>query len=232
MTCTLLVSHTRCCIAFIQQSAFFNALAVIIVPLLDAAFRDKQLRGSGIVSCLMAVSGVFLLQMAPSSIGTTTSSEPLFQFSNGDVFSVFQAVTFGIGYWRLESVASRFPTQAGLMTVGQLATIATGSVLFWFATDGIPNVDELQIWLSDAFVLKTLIWTGLVSTALALYLETIALKVVSAAELTILMTSVSLWGSLFAYVAMDEVLPPIGMAGGLMIVTGCVFSALAPNNEE
>jgi drug/metabolite transporter (DMT)-like permease len=79
--------------------------------------------------------------------------------------------------------------------------------------------------LTDGFIVKTIIWTGLFSTALALYLETVALKVVSATELTVLMTSVSLWGSAFAYVTMGEMLDRLGLLGGLLILTGCVLSS-------
>ena len=72
----------------------------------------------------------------------------------------------------------------------------------------------------------------MVSTALALYLETVALKTISASELTILMTSVSLWGSGFAYATMGEVMEPLGMVGGVLILSGCLLSALKPKVED
>ena len=62
-------------------------------------------------------------------------------------------------------------------------------------------------------------------------LEMVALKVLSASELTVLMTSVSLWGAAFAYVSMGEVMEPIGFVGGLMILAACVVNAL-PGNKQ
>ena len=71
----------------------------------------------------------------------------------------------------------------------------------------------------------TLLWTGLISTALALYLETVALKVVSAYELTILMTSISIFGSAFAFVTMGETMDTMGLVGGALIVGSCLVLA-------
>jgi len=170
-------------------------------------------------SIAMAVGGVAMLQLGPSH-----HAESLLTATHGDLFCLAQALFFGIGYWRLESASVQYPDQTGRMTAGQLLAVAAGSILFWLGSGDGASLAQLQTWLTDPFILASLGWTGLVSTALALYMEAVALKVVSATELTVLMTSVSLWGSAFAYVTMGEVLPPIGMLGGLAILTGCVLS--------
>lgn len=209
-----------------SKSAFFNALAVIVVPLLDSAFRGKQMGTKEISSVGLAIAGVGLLQLGPS----LASGVPM-SVSNGDLFCLGQALLFGIGYWRLEAISGQHVNQAGRITAGQLTGVALGSTLFCGLTCDMPSMDQLQAWATDPFTVGALAWTALVSTALALYLETVALKAVSAAELTVLMTSVSLFGSGFAYVTMGETMSPIGMAGGLMILAGCVFSSLGGSNE-
>ena len=87
-------------------------------------------------------------------------------------------------------------------------------------------IDQWGTWLSDPAILGALLWTGLVSTALALYLETVALKVMSASELTLIMTSVSLWGAAFAYFTLGETLSHVGMVGGALIVAGCAYGSI------
>jgi drug/metabolite transporter (DMT)-like permease len=209
-----------------SKSAFFNALAVIVVPLLDSFFKGKKLGGRGLASVAMAIGGVALLQMGPALTGTSVGTSPAdFPVSAGDMFCLAQALFFGIGYWRLEAAATQFPHQASRITAGQLCAVAAGSVLLFVGADDLPTLQALEHWLTDGFIVKTIIWTGLFSTALALYLETVALKVVSATELTVLMTSVSLWGSAFAYVTMGEMLDRLGLLGGLLILTGCVLSS-------
>ena len=208
------------------KSAFFNALAVIFVPLLDSFFRGKTLGPKGIGSVFTALAGVALLQFGPS-LGENLS------ISSGDKFSLAQALFFGIGYWRLESISSSFLDQAARITVGQLVTVAIGAISCCLLAGDMPSLELLQQWWANEFIVKTLLWTGLISTALAMYLETVALKVVSANELTVIMTSISLWGSAFAYFTMGEVLAPVGMLGGLLILSGCVLTVTQePANKE
>ena len=196
-------------------------MAVIVVPLLDSFFRGKQLGPKEMASVALAIAGVGLLQLGPAVLAGT----PMIM-DHGDLFCLAQALLFGIGYWRLEAISGHHSTQAGRITVGQLGGVALGAALFCGLTADMPTMDQLQAWFTDPFTVGALAWTALISTALALYLETVALKAVSAAELTVLMTSVSIFGSAFAYVTMGETMSPIGMAGGLMILAGCVFSSL------
>ncbi|CAB9517036.1 EamA-like transporter family [Seminavis robusta] len=205
-----------------SKSAFFNALAVIVVPLLDSFLGGKRMGAKGLSSVALAILGVGILQLGPSFLTGTPMS-----FSQGDAFCLAQAAMFGVGYWRLEQISSQYPTQAGRITVGQLVGVAMGATIFCGVTEDIPaTLQQMPDWMSDGLLVGGLAWTALVSTALALYLETIALKTVSAAELTVLMTSVSLFGSAFAYVTMGETMTPIGMVGGLFILGGCIFSSV------
>ena len=200
-----------------------------MVPLLDSFFREKQMGPKEISSVALAIVGVGLLQLGPSVM----DGAPI-EIARGDVFCLGQALMFGIGYWRLEAISSQHPTQAGRITIGQLVGVALGATIFMGATqrDNLPTLDQLQTWFTDPFIAGALAWTALVSTALALYLETVALKAVSAAELTVLMTSVSIFGSGFAYITMGDTMSPIGMVGGLMILAGCVFSSLGGSTSD
>jgi len=166
-----------------------------------------------------------------NTLGNLQGIFDIHSFSKGDIFSFGQALFFGIGYWRLEHGSSKFPTESAWNTVGQLQAVAFGAVLFALLSVGLPSMDDLVLWLSNEFIVKALLWTGLVSTALALYLETVALKIVSASELTILMTSISLWSASFAYLTMGEVLSSSGMLGGFLILSGCLMSAVKPHSK-
>ncbi|KAL3904493.1 MAG: hypothetical protein SGILL_010046 [Bacillariaceae sp.] len=199
------------------KSAFFNALAVIVVPILDALLKGKILHRKEIAAVGLACLGVGLLEVGPKGLIITP----------GDVMAFMQTIFFGIGYWRLEAVSHAHPHQSARVTVGLLAAVATGATIYALTELGLGHLDvsvDLFVeWMGDPFILAALAWTGLIATALALYLETVALKVVSATELTLLMTTTSLWGASFAYVTIGEVLSPTGLMGGLMIMAGCVL---------
>ena len=46
------------------------------------------------------------------------------------------------------------------------------------------------------------------------------------------MTTISLWGALFAFFTIGEVLTPTGLLGGLMILGGCVLGNLSPGKPK
>lgn len=221
----------------IHQSAFFTALAVIVVPLLDALFKGKALGVRSLGSVVLAIAGVALLQLGPSLLSTaaTIAQQPeAALFSTGDLWCLAQAFFFGIGYWRLEAASQQFPNQSPRIIAGQLVAIAAGAAAYWLFTDsgGAPTMSQIQSWVSDPFVWQVVVWTGLVTTALAHYLETVALRVVAASELTVIMTSISLWGSAFAYLTMGEVMTPIAMGGGLSILAGCLLTSTGGEEKE
>jgi len=182
-------------------------------------------------SVVLAMSGVALLQLGPSLLSSSASvAAPL--WSTGDWWCAAQALFFGIGYWRLEAASLKFPTESPRIIAGQLVTIAVGATAYWLVTSANISLPQLQAWFSDPFVWKTVMWTGLITTALSHYLETVALRVVAASELTVIMTSISLWGSAFAYFTMGEVMTPIAMMGGLSILAGCLLTSTAGSEEN
>ena len=207
-----------------RQSAFFTALAVIVVPLLDAAFKGKPLGLHSIASVLLAIGGVALLQLGPSLFASVAT--PV--WSTGDWWCLTQAIFFGVGYWRLESASLCYPDQSPRIIAGQLVAISLAAVAYWLVVDmggSLSSWSQLQSWLfSDPLVWQIIVWTGLITTALAHYLETVALRVVAATELTIIMTSISLWGSAFSYITIGEVMTPVAIVGGLCILGGCLLT--------
>lgn len=204
-----------------SQCAFFNALAVVIVPLLDAGFKNISPPAKSLGACFLAILGVAVLEL-----GSTSTSI----FSVDDALSVVMSVSFAVGYWRLECAASEFPRQAARITLGQISAVALGAIAyafvsippsFWFYRGDLL----IRQWLTDPFILGAIAWTGLGSTALSIFLETTALRTIKASELTILMTSTSLWAAAFSYVTLGEIMSPTSLAGGLLILSGCWMSA-------
>jgi drug/metabolite transporter (DMT)-like permease len=66
-----------------------------------------------------------------------------------------------------------------------------------------------------------LLWTGVVTTAGTVLLETLSLSSLSASEATLLFSTEPLWGSAVAFAAMGEVLAPQGFGGAAMILAAC-----------
>uniref|UniRef100_A0A7S2V1R2 EamA domain-containing protein n=1 Tax=Fibrocapsa japonica TaxID=94617 RepID=A0A7S2V1R2_9STRA len=211
-----------------SKVSFFSSLAVVTVPLLNVVFRGVKLEAKSIMSIALASFGVALLDLGP---------ELLPSFSTGELFALGQAITFGIGYWRLENASCRFPRESNHITAGLSLSIAMSSVLYvLLGLDGsglgFPSVEDFTTWFSQPHVPAALLWTGLVSTAAAVFLETLALKTISATEVTILMTTIPLWSATFAHFTLGEVLTTTGACGGALIVMGCLVGNLNLDAKE
>jgi drug/metabolite transporter (DMT)-like permease len=57
-------------------------------------------------------------------------------------------------------------------------------------------------------------------------METLALKTLSAADTTLIFSTEPLWGAAFASVVMGEHFGPTAIAGGALILAGCLVSNL------
>jgi len=84
---------------------------------------------------------------------------------------------------------------------------------------------EIIEWLrSDPVVFLELFWTGVVTTAFTVYMETLAMKTLRASEVTLLFSSEPLWGTACASFVMGEQLGLNAACGAVLVLSGCIFS--------
>lgn len=198
-----------------SKSAFICSLAVVVVPLLDFMF-GKKLQPKEIAGVVLAVVGVAVLELGGSSE---------LALSQGDLLSLVQPLAFGMGFWRMEKGMKKYPQHANRSTAAQLLAVFLASTAYGAAV-GIPDVGVIMGWLHDPNILLALFWTGCITTALTVYMETLALKTLSAAETTLIFSTEPLWGAACASVVMGEQLGFETLAGGALILGGCLFSNL------
>ena len=203
-------------------------MAVVTVPMLDYIFGRPLLRRQ-IVGAALAAFGVYALEM-----GQDISS-----FTSDDMASLVQPIMFGLGFWRMEAAMEKFPTEAARLASGQLFMVflvslsylvcwspAGDDLMIQDACNVIPTMGDIAAWLSDPSILGMLIWTGLITTAFTIYMETLALKTLSAAETTLIFSTEPLFGAAFAAVVANECLSEGGYIGSALIIGGCVISGI------
>lgn len=199
-------------------------MAVVTVPMLDCIFGRPLLRRQ-IVGAALAAFGVWALEM-----GQDMSS-----FTSDDMASLVQPLMFGLGFWRMEAAMEKFPTEAARLAAGQLFMVFLVSLSYLVCWSGgefqdacnvIPTMGDVVGWLSDPSILGMLVWTGLVTTAFTIYMETLALKTLSAAETTLIFSTEPLFGAAFAAVVANECLSEGGWIGSALIICGCVVSGI------
>ena len=168
-----------------STAAFLCALAVVVCPLLDL-LDGKPVAAKTWRAAALAVGGVGVLELGGAV-----------QPSVGDLWSLLQPLGFGLGFWKIEKVMKDFPGLGKELTAVQLVVVWLVSAL-WVALDhqGQWDVGAIQASLSNLNVAGAVVWTGLVTTALTVLLQTTSLGVLSSSETTVLSLSVTLSSAL------------------------------------
>lgn len=197
-------------------SAFLCSLAVVVVPFLDA-WSGKQLRARQWIGAILALAGVANLELGH---GVATGT-----LSAGEMASMLQPLAFGFGFFRLERAMHQYPAEGKRATAAQLAAVFLGCIAYT-ATMETVTIDQLQSYLMDPANLALFFWTGVISTALSVYMESVALMTLTAAETTLLLSTEPLWGALWAALLVGEQLGADTFIGGFLILTACLYSSL------
>jgi len=241
-----------------SKSAFLCSMAVVIVPLLDW-IAGKKLLSRQWIGAMMALVGVGFLELGGGGSGssggggeivaaTTTATGVLSSLTSditkGDILSMVQPFTFGLGFWRMEQAMKQYPKEAPRMTAAQLTAVFVSSVVYglWSldvfdggVTGIVSSLADIgssypwHEWFTDPSVIFALFWTGCVTTALTIYMETLALEYLSAAETTLIFSTEPLWGTAFAVALMGEQLGMNAAVGGSLILAACIYSNLGIN---
>jgi len=139
---------------------------------------------------------------------------------------MIQPLAFGMGFWRMEHAMHKYRDQANRSTAAQLLAVFTGAATYCAFTEHNLDWSKLQVYLHDPLVWFALFWTGVVTTALTVYMETLALKTLTASETTLIMSTEPVSGAAFAAAVMGERFGPASMFGSVFILAGCLYSNL------
>lgn len=220
-----------------STSAFLCAMSVVVVPLLDFAILKKKLFPKQITGVLLAIVGVACLELGGGG-GQNANGVALewYRIAPGDLISMIQPFAFGMAFWRMEAGMRKYPDQANRVTAAQLLAVFCAALIFSSFLDPAArsgsvmtvqeHLDQLLRCLSNPTVAFSLVWTGLVTTALTIYMETLALKTLSAAETTLIFSTEPVSGAAFAALVLGERFGPNAIIGSFLILSGCLFSNL------
>ena len=176
----------------------------------------KRLLSREIVGAVMAVAGVGFLEFGGGSDLT---------LSSGDIASLLQPLVFGVAFWKMETAMRQYPDEANRSTAAQLLAVFLASGAYCLSTCNV-DLAQVQGWLMDPTILGALFFTGIITTALTVYMEAVALKTLTAAETTLILSTEPLWGAGFAAFLIGETFGMDAAMGAVLILAGCVFSNL------
>lgn len=146
----------------------------------------------------------------------------------GSLLALGQPVGFGFAFTRIEAAQEKFKdVPSRVLTIAAAQCVSVGLLsLLWVLYDYngmLPDFGYLIEWHR----IVTILWTGIVTTVFAIYLEGIALQKATATDASIAFSSEPVWASMFGYLLLGENLGFNAYVGGTVIMTACLIGALS-----
>ena len=200
-----------------SKSSFIFSLCVVVVPLLDYVV-GKHIACRQWTGAILAVGGCACLELVGGE-GFNAAD---------DLTSYLQPLVFGIAYWRMERAVHLYPHQAPRLTAALLLAIFLCSITFlwWSVSQPTWEIMEWHEWFQNWKIVLSIIYSGCVTTAATNYMETVALRTLTATETTLILSVEPLFGTLFATIILGERMGKEFVYGAILITGGCIYSTL------
>ena len=205
-------------------AAFICSLQSVVVALMSA--RSKGVAPTLWLAVLLSVSGVGFLELGGAADAAASAAASAPAFCLGDLVAFGQPLSFGLSYVVLEQAMAEHPEDELPLAALQCMVIAVAAVgaaslsghqapleLPW--GDLLPGAaPNGPAWAVPAAVL----YTGLVSTALTIWLQAKVFKRVPSTDASIILASEPLWATAVALVLLGGTVENNELVGGFLIV--------------
>mmetsp|Transcript_21715 Transcript_21715/g.53863 ORF Transcript_21715/g.53863 Transcript_21715/m.53863 type:complete len:446 (-) Transcript_21715:573-1910(-) len=183
-----------------------------------------------LVPALVAVIGVAIVELKGAGGAPTI----------GDALSFAQPVGFGMGYLILENIMAKKPEAALPVSAIKLAVVMVASFLMFEASpllhggtfsDIAFKLPDFSPILNSPVAMGGILYTGLVTTALALWVESIAFVKVPATDASLILTTEPLFAAGCGAIALGETFGTSDYVGASLIVSACALSIFLEKPE-
>ena len=188
-------------------SAFITSLSVLLVPLFGYLIYHHRPRPQTLAGIVLATAGLFLLLAHMAELKVTS----------GDILTLICAVMFGFQILFLGKFVS-ISDYRQLM----LLQIAGTAILCSLA---VPLFEKpFIVW--NARVGWSLLITGVLATAFALYVQARAQRVTTANHAALIFSLEPFFAALFAFWILGQVMTVREWIGGILVLAGILVSEL------
>jgi drug/metabolite transporter (DMT)-like permease len=184
-----------------------------------------------LIPALIAVAGVAIIELKGAAGNPTI----------GDLICFSQPIGFGMGYLQLEELMKKEPDAALPVSGIKLAVVAMAALALFevsphvaadASTAAVVEGAAQSLWklpdftpiLSSPVALGAICYTGIVTTSLALWVESIAFQRVQATDASIILTTEPLFAAAISSVLVGEQFGASDAIGAFFIVGACIYA--------
>jgi drug/metabolite transporter (DMT)-like permease len=189
-----------------SKAAFITGLSVILTPIVGAIWLRQRIPGRVWLAALLAIIGLGLMTLNPNA-GLVV----------GDFWVLGTALAYALYIVYLGEIAVHH--KPIVLTALQIIVVA---VLGW--SWAIPDLHVLKSLSASAIL--ALLYLAIFATALVLWLQALAQRVVPAYVAALIFALEPVFAAIFAYFMLGETLSPQGWLGGGLVVVAMILGGL------
>lgn len=224
----LTTTASRSCVICTLHCVFVAVIAELWrVNKAASVGENKSFDLMRLVPAAIAVLGVAIVELKGAGGAPTV----------GDLLSFAQPIGFGMGYLQLEQLMRKKP-DAGLSISAIKLVMITFFSFGMFElypilqheafTFRIPDFSPI---LSSKLALGGVLYTGIITTSLSLWVESLAFKRVPATDASIILTTEPLFAALAGAITLGETFGASDYFGATLIIGACALAILMDKDE-
>jgi drug/metabolite transporter (DMT)-like permease len=190
-----------------SKSAFITGLMVLFVPLLQVIVERRAPRFGNVLGVLIVVFGLYLLTSPEGS-----------SLNAGDALTLVCAVLFAVYIVYLDVIAHDM-TALQLLFVQMISTAV-------FAVATTAAFEETYFTLNVHSV-GSLLYLTFLATLLTTYVQTRYQKDTTPTRAVVIFSIEPVIASFLSFLILGEILGPLGILGGALIIAGVLLSELS-----
>ncbi len=195
-----------------SNAAFITGLSVVIVPFLEIIFMKRRLPLTSIIGAVSSTIGLWFLTGLQS-----------FSMNYGDILVLICALCFASQIITVGICAPNSDT--GVISTTQVIIVA---ILSWLS---IPIFRERIHTDISATAIWAIVITAIFATALAFYIQALVQKVINPTTIALVFATEPVFGGLFGYFILREVLSYSALFGAGLILFG-MFVTQIPERRK
>lgn len=196
-----------------SKNAFLTATNVVIVPFIAFIILKKKTSKQNIIGALLAIIGAGVLSIQSD-----------FSLGIGDTLTLLGAVCFAFQIFLTGEFVSKI--HANTLNLLQMGTACILSFVGLFISG-----EFLQFTPSFDSILAVL-YLGLISTALSYFIQTISQKYVDETKSAIILSTESVFGTIFSVIILKEIVTTKMLIGSILILSAVIISELKFNQSS
>lgn len=192
----------------VSNNAFLSAIAVIFVPLIGLLFK-KKIDRYGVVGTILTVIG----------IGVLTIDGSFASINTGDILTIIGSIFYAMQIILVDSFAKE--EDVVVLTIIEIAACFVFSLI-------------VMVLRGDLYFDPTIrgiggvIYLGLFSTAIGLFLQVLGQKTTTETRAAIIMVTESVFGTIFAIIFLNQLLTIRVIIACIIIFTAIIISEVKP----